>query len=211
MHGKIPMKRLIALIFSAFFVLSAAAQEAPDVLIKRVSEEVLSIVRTDKELQNGNTKRAVELVEQKVLPHFNFTRMTRLAMGKEWNKATPDQQQRLTQEFKTLLVRTYSNALTGYKNQTLRYKSFKMDGADKEVVVQTEVVRPGAPALPIDYSLEKQDNGWKVYDVVVDGISLVVSYRDQFGQEVRANGVDGLIKSIAAKNKSLENGKADKK
>ena len=205
------MKRIIALVFSAFLAFAATAQEAPDALVKRVADEVLTVLRTDKELQSGNTRRAIELVEQKVLPNFNFTRMTRLALGKEWNKATPEQQQKLTAEFKTMLVRTYSNALTGYKNQALRYKTFKMNPGDKEVVVQSEIVRPGAPLLPIDYSLEKLDGGWKVYDVVVDGISLVVSYRDQFSQEVRINGVDGLIKALAAKNKTFEVSKADKK
>lgn len=205
------MKRLVVLVFSALFALSAWAQEAPDALVKRITEEVLQIVRTDKNLLNGDTQRAIELVDQKVLPHFNFNRMTALAVGKDWRKATPEQQQKLSQEFKTLLVRTYSNALTGYKNQTVRYKKFKMNPADAEVLVQTEILQPGGQPVQLDYSMEKQDKGWKVYDVVVGGISLVTNYREQFGQEVRANGIDGLIKAIAHKNKSLEAGKADKK
>lgn len=201
------MKKLISLVFLAFFAVSAWAQEAPDALVKRITEEVLAIVRTDKDLQNGDTKRAIELVEQKVLPHFNFTHMTALAVGKDWRKASPEQQQKLTQEFKTLLVRTYSNSLTGYKNQTVRYKNFRMNPGDKEVKVQTEILQPGTQAIQLDYSMEQLDKGWKVYDVVVGGISLVTNYRDQFGQEVRANGIDGLIKAIAGKNKSLEAGK----
>lgn len=201
------MKRFFIFAFSALMTFSAWAQEAPDALVKRITEEVLLIVRTDKGLINGDTNRAVELIDQKVLPHFNFQRMTALAVGKEWRKATPEQQQKLTVEFKTLLVRTYSNALTGYKNQTVRYKNFKMNPADAEVTVQTEVLQPGGQPIQLDYSMEKQDKGWKVYDVVVGGISLVTNYRDQFGQEVRANGIDGLIKAIASKNQSLAAGK----
>lgn len=205
------MKRFIAVIFGAFLAFSVFAQEAPDVMVKRVTEEVLNIIRTDKELQSGNARRAMELVDQKVLPHFNFSHMTALAVGKDWRKATPEQQQRLAQEFKTLLVRTYSNALTSYKNQTVRYKAFKMTPGDTDVLVQTEIVQPGAQPVQLNYSLEKADGGWKVYDVVVGGISLVTNYREQFGQEVRSGGIDGLIKAISAKNKSLEAGKTEKK
>lgn len=201
------MKRFAVLFLSAFLSLSAWAQEAPDVLVKRITEEVLHIIRTDKELQEGNTQRAIELVDQKVLPHFNFTRMTALAVGRDWRKASPEQQQKLTEEFKTLLVRTYSNALTGYKNQTVRYKPIKMDAEGKDVRVPTEILQPGGQPVQLDYNMEKLENGWKVYDVVVGGISLVTNYRDQFGQEVRANGIDGLIKAISTKNKSFETGK----
>jgi phospholipid transport system substrate-binding protein len=123
-------------------------QESPDALIKKVTDEVLTIVRQDKDIQNGNTKKAIELVEVKVLPHFNFQRMTALAMGRDWKKATGEQK-KLSQEFKTLLVRTYSNALTGYKDQTIRYKPTKMQSGDTEVVVKTEVVQPGCRADPV--------------------------------------------------------------
>ncbi len=201
------MKRFAILLLSSFLACSAWAQEAPDVLVKRITEEVLHIIRTDKDLQEGNTQRAIELVDQKVLPHFNFTRMTALAVGRDWRKASPEQQQKLTEEFKTLLVRTYSNALTGYKNQTVRYKPVKMDAEGKDVRVPTEILQPGGQPVQLDYNMEKQENGWKVYDVVVGGISLVTNYRDQFGQEVRANGIDGLIKAISTKNKSFETGK----
>lgn len=181
----------------------AFAQEAPDVLVHRVTEEVLEIVRKDKEIQNGNTQKAIDLVEVRVLPHFNFARMTALAVGKDWRKASPQQQQQLTQEFKTLLVRTYSNALTGYRNQKMVYKPLKMNPGDGDALVRTEVVQPGNKPVQIDYSLEKVEAAWKVYDVVVAGISLVTNYRDQFGQEVRNGGIDGLIAAIAGKNKSL--------
>ncbi len=198
------MKKLIVLAFFTLLASFAQAQAAPDVLVKQVTEEVLEIVRKDRDIQNGNAKKAIELVDAKVIPHFNFQHMTALAVGKDWRKASPQQQQQLTSEFKTLLVRTYSNALTGYKNQKVVYKPFRMNPGDAEVVVRTEVQQPGNQPVQLDYSLEKLDSGWKVYDVSVAGISLVTNYRDQFGQEVRNSGIDGLIKAIATKNKSLE-------
>lgn len=201
------MKKLFSLLLSLLISSAAFAQEAPDALIQRITEEVLEIVRKDKDIQNGSTQKVVDLAEKRVLPHFNFQHMTALALGKEWRKASPQQQQQLTAEFKTLLVRTYSNALTGYRNQRIVYKPFKMNAGDTDVLVRTEVVQPGSKPVQVDYSLEKQDSGWKVYDVVVAGISLVTNYRDQFGQEVRNGGIDGLIASIVAKNKSLENRK----
>lgn len=207
------MKKIIALIFATLVAATAQAQEMPDVLIKQVTEDVLEIVRNDKDIQNGNTQKAIDLVDKKVLPHFDFLHMTALALGKDWRKATPQQQQQLTAEFKTLLVRTYSNALTGYKNQKVVYKPFKMNAGETDVLVRTEVLQPGSKAVQLDYSLEKKESGWKVYDVTVAGISLVTNYRDQFAQEVRNGGVDGLIATVAAKNKSLESNlaKAEKK
>ena len=184
-----------------------AQVDSPDGLIKKVTEDVLTIVRQDKDIQSGNTKKAIELVEAKVLPNFNFQHMTALAMGKDWNKASSEQKKRLTEEFKTLLVRTYSNALTGYRDQTIRYKPTKMQPGDDDVVVRTEVVQPGSKAIQLDYSMEKLADGWKVYDVVVAGVSLVTNYRDTFNQEVRANGVDGLLQMLVNKNKQLESGK----
>lgn len=207
------MNKFLSFLLAAFCISSAIAQEAPDALIQHVTEDVLEIVRKDKDIQNGNANKAIELVDKKVLPHFNFQHMTALAVGKEWRKATPQQQQQLTAEFKTLLVRTYSNALTSYKNQKVVYKPFKMNPGDADVLVRTEVLQPGSKPVQLDYSLEKLDAGWKVYDVVVAGISLVTNYRDQFGQEIRNGGIDGLIASVAAKNKSLEANlaKAEKK
>ncbi len=206
------MKKLFALFLALFVSATVVAEEAPDVLVQRVTEEVLDIVRKDKDIQNGHTQKVMELVDKKVLPNFNFTRMTALALGKEWRKASPQQQQQLTAEFRTLLVRTYSNALTSYKNQKIIYKPFKMAPAEVDVLVRTEVQQPGSKPVQLDYSLEKVDGGWKVYDVVVAGISLVTNYRDQFSQEVRNGGIDGLIAAIAAKNKSLESAaKAEKK
>lgn len=207
------MKRFAAFLLAALVFTLAQAQETPDVLIQTVSDEVLDIIRKDKDIQNGNTAKVIELVDKKILPHFNFPHMTALAVGKEWKKATPQQQQQLTTEFKTLLVRTYSNALIGYRNQKIVYKPFKMNAGDVEALVRTEVQQPGSKAIQLDYSLEKLDAGWKVFDVTVAGISLVTNYRDQFGQEVRNSGIDGLISTIAAKNRSLEGAiaKVDKK
>ena len=202
------MKKLIAVFFSVLLAVPALAQEAPDVLVKRVTEEVLEIVRKDREIQDGSTQKAIELVDQKVLPNFDFRHMTALAVGKDWKKASPGQQQQLTAEFKTLLVRTYSNALTSYKNQKIVYKPFRMNPDDSEVLVRTEVIQPGSKPVQIDYNLKKSDTSWKVYDVVVAGISLVTNYRDQFAQEVRSGGIDGLIAAIAAKNKSVLGGSA---
>lgn len=211
MHSK--MKKLFFSIFSVCFATAVFAQEAPDALVKQVTDEVLDIVRKDKDIQNGNTQKVIDLVDKKVLPHFNFQHMSALALGKEWKKANAQQQQQLVHEFKTLLVRTYANALTGYKNQKIVFKPFKMSPAETDVLVRTEVLQPGSKPVQLDYSLEKLDNGWKVYDVSVAGISLVTNYRDQFSQEVRNGGIDGLISTLVAKNKSLENNlaKADKK
>jgi phospholipid transport system substrate-binding protein len=203
------MKVLFPLLFGLFLSCGSvlAQEDSPDALIKKVTDDVLTIVRQDKDIQSGNTKKAIELVEAKVLPNFNFQHMTALAMGRDWSKATPEQKKQLSEEFKTLLVRTYSNALTGYKDQTVRYKPTKMQSGDTDVLVRTEIVQPGNKPVQLDYSLEKQADGWKVYDVVVAGVSLVTNYRDTFNQEVRANGVDGLIQMLATKNKQLDPGK----
>lgn len=203
------MKSLFALVLGLLLSCSPAlAQEdSPDALIKKVTEDVLTIVRQDKDIQNGNTKKAIDLVEVKVLPNFDFQHMTALAMGKDWNKASPEQKKRLSEEFKTLLVRTYSNALTGYRDQMVRYKPSKMQSGDTEVLVRTEILKPGNKPIALDYALEKQADGWKVFDVIVAGVSLVTNYRDTFTQEVRANGIDGLIKMLVTKNNQMDPGK----
>jgi phospholipid transport system substrate-binding protein len=203
------MKFVLAFLL-AFFVANGAvfAQESgPDALVKKITDDVLTVVRQDKDIQNGNTKKAIELVETKVLPHFNFQHMTALAMGREWAKTSPEQKKRLSEEFRTLLVRTYSNSLTAYKNQTVNYKPTKAGAEEVDVLVRTEIIQPGNKPVQLDYALEKVGDAWKVYDVVVAGISLVTNYRDTFTQEVRANGVDGLILMLVNKNKQLETGK----
>ncbi|HWS13344.1 MAG TPA: ABC transporter substrate-binding protein [Rhodocyclaceae bacterium] len=196
---------ILATVLGAALSLPAAGQDnAPDVLVKTVTNDVLAIVREDKDIQSGSTKRAIELVEQKVLPHFNFTRMTQLAVGRDWRQASPEQQSKLVAEFKDLLVRTYSNALTGYRNQVISFKPARYQPADTDVIVRTEVKQPGAQPVSIDYSLRKEADGWKVYDVVVANVSLVTNYRESFAAEVRSGGIDGLIKALQNRNKSLE-------
>ena len=203
------MKRFVSFLFSWLVMLSPALAQpvSPDGLVRTVTDDVLTIVRQDKDIQGGNTRKAIELVDTKVLPYFNFQRMTALAVGRDWSKASPEQKKRLADEFKTLLVRTYSNALTSYKNQTVTYKPTKMQAGDTDVLVKTEIVQPGSKPVQLDYALEKQGDSWKVYDVIVAGVSLVTNYRDTFNQEVRNNGIDGLIQMLVNRNKQLETGK----
>jgi phospholipid transport system substrate-binding protein len=203
------MKPLLSLVFALFVAAGPvfAQDVGPDALVKKVTDDVLTVVRQDAEIQNGNTKKAIALVETKVVPYFNFQHMTALAMGRDWSKASPEQKKRLTEEFKALLVRTYSNSLTAYKNQTVAYKPTKMQAGETDVIVKTEILQHGNKPIQLDYALEKMGDSWKVYDVIVAGISLVTNYRDTFMQEVRANGVDGLILMLANRNKQLETGK----
>ena len=200
------MKSLFALIGALLIATTAMSQEvAPDVLVKTVTNEVLEIVRKDKDIQSGNTKKAIDLVEIKVLPHFNFTRMTQLAVARDWRQASAAQQKILTDEFHVLLVRTYAKALTEYKNQTVVFKPFALKAGETDVRVRTEIKQAGAGKnVELDYWLEKSGAAWKVYDIEVGGISLITNYRDSFASEVRNNGIDGLIKSLQAKNKSGE-------
>ena len=200
------MKFLFAFFCSAVIASTAVAQPmAPDVLIKSVTNDVLDIVRKDKEIQSGNTKKAVELVEAKVLPHFNFGRMTQMAMALNWRKATPAQKKILIDEFQTLLVRTYSRALTEYKDQSVVYKPFSMKADETDVRVRTEIKQAGAGKnIGMDYYLEKSGSGWKVYDIEVADVSLITNYRSSFATQVSTSGIDGLIKSLQEKNKSIE-------
>ena len=199
------MKWLFAMVAGLVLAAGVSAQEmTPDALIKSVTSDVLDIVRKDKDIQSGNTKKAIELVEAKVLPYFNFTHMTKLALARDWRNTTPAQQKILTDEFHALLVRTYSKALTEYKNQTIDYKPFKMQPGDTDVKVRTEIKQPGGKPIQLDYYLEKQERDWKVYDIEVGGISLILNYRESFANEVRQSGIDGLIQSLQAKNKSGE-------
>jgi phospholipid transport system substrate-binding protein len=178
----------------------ALAQEAPDALVKRVSQEALAIIKTDPQVQAGDQARIRELIETKLTPHFDIDRMTALAAGRAYRTATPEQKKRLGEEFKTLLIRTYSTALNQYRDQTIEYKPLRADPNATEVTVRTEVIRPGQTPVEIDYSLGKTPSGWKAYDVIVGGVSLVTNYRDEFTQQVQAGGIDGLIKSLATKN-----------
>lgn len=179
----------------------AAAEEAPDVLIKRVSSEVLDKLKADKSVQTGDMSKVLSLVDSQVMPNVNFVRMTASAVGRSWRQATPEQQKRLQEEFKVLLVRTYSGALSQVKDQSISVKPLRATPADIEVVVRTEVLGRGEP-VQLDYRMEKAATGWKIYDLNVLGVWLVETYRTQFAQEINANGVDGLIMSLAQRNKS---------
>ena len=199
------MKALIGLAFCCALALPASAADvtSPDALAKSVTEEVLAVLRADKDIQAGNTKKVIDLVENKVLPHFNFTRMTRLAVGANWRQATPEQQKRLTNEFRTLLVQTYAATLTAYRDHKVEFRPLRLQPDDTDVVVKTSIVQPAGKPVTVDYRMEKTDNGWKVYDVVVADLSLVQNYRGTFNSEVQKGGVDGLIKALADKNKQL--------
>ena len=198
------MKKILLACFLAVISLGVFAQEAPDALVKRVTDEVLEIIRKDKDIQNGSTQKVVDLVETKVLPHFNFMRMTALAVGREWRKATPQQQKALAGEFRDLLVRTYANALSSYKDQQVNYRPFKLEAGATDVTVRTEIKKPGSQPIKLDYSLEKLADGWKVYDVVVADVSLVSNYRGEFAEEIGRTGIDGLLQKMAARNRELE-------
>lgn len=182
----------------------SSAEVAPDQLVKNVTNEVLEIIRTDKDIQSGNSKRVIDLVNAKVLPHFNFTHMTQLALARDWRVANAGQQKTLTDEFRTLLVRTYSKALTEYKNQTIEFKPFTLKNGETDVKVRSQIIQPGAKPISLDYYLEMMPQGWKVYDIEVSGISLVTNYRESFATEVRNNGIDGLISTLQTKNRGME-------
>jgi phospholipid transport system substrate-binding protein len=193
---------------SGLLALPAHAQEeAPDALIKRLSNEVLDQIKEDKSLQSGNVSRIIALVDAKILPHLNFQRMTASAVGPAWRQASPQQKQRLQEAFKTLLVRTYAGALTQVSDQTIAMKPLRAADTDKDVVVRSEIVGRGDP-IQLEYRLEKtpgQGAGWKIYNLNVLGVWLVETYRSQFAQEINAKGIDGLITTLETRN--LSNGK----
>lgn len=179
-----------------------AADEAPDAMIARLSDEALQTLRTDKAFKDGDTAKIVSLVDKIVMPHVNFRRMTSAAVGPGWRKATPAQQERLQQEFKTLLVRTYAGALAQVKNETISVKPLRAKPGDTDVLVRTEVSGRGEP-IQLDYRLEQtpgDGTGWKIYNLNVMGVWLVETYRNQFAQEINAKGIDGLIAALVARN-----------
>jgi phospholipid transport system substrate-binding protein len=187
------------------FLASAQAQEVPpDVLVKNVTTEVVELITKDKEIRAGNRTKLIQVIEAKVLPHFNFSSMTALAMGQNWSKATPEQKKRLIEEFRTLLVRTYASALAAYSEQRFDYRPLRSRPTDTDVIVNVRVIQSGAQPVPIDYSMEKTAAGWKVYDVMVGGVSLVANYRTEFNSTVREVGIEGLIRNLQAKNRSID-------
>ena len=200
------ISRLLALVVTASalsFTAAASAQEAPDALVKRVSEEVLAVARTDKEIQAGNINRIVALVEEKILPYVDSDRMTALAAGRYWRQATPEQQKQLTAEFRRLLIYTYSGALSSIRDQKIEYKPLRADPTDTEVEVRSQVIQSRGEPVQLNYRLEKLPSGWKMYDVNVMGAWLVEAYKGTFSNEIAKVGIDGLIKTLADKNKQL--------
>ena len=183
----------------------AMAEVAPDELVKRVTLEVLDIVKHDREIQAGDHRKILALVDEKVLPHFEFGAMTRIAMGRNWRQASPEQKKALISEFRTLLVRTYSSALSSYQDERFEFRPLRAKAGDSDVTVNVRVIQPGRQPVAIDYDMEKTPGGWKCYNVYVAGVSLVANYRSEFDAEVRKGGIDGLLKSLQAKNRSLEN------
>ena len=198
--------RLLLLLGSMLFLRHSLAQEVtpPDVLVKAVTLEVVDLISKDKDIQAGNRARLLQVIDAKVLPHFDFDSMTALAMGQNWRATTPEQKKQLVESFRTLLVRTYASALAAYSEQKFDFRPLRAKPTDTDVTVQVRVLQPGAQPVPIDYSMERTPAGWKVYDVMVGGVSLVANYRTEFATVVRANGVDKLIKDLQAKNRSLE-------
>ena len=199
------MKKLLVILSAFTFLGPSWAQDVtPDVLVKNVTLEVVELIAKDKEIKAGSRAKLIQVIEAKVLPHFNFTAMTALAMGQQWNKATPEQKKLLTEEFKTLLVRTYASALAAYSEQKFDFRPLRAKSSDTDVTVNVRVLQPGAQAVTLDYSMEKTGSGWKVYDVMVGGVSLVANYRTEFANTVRNSGIDGLIKDLQKKNASLD-------
>ena len=194
------MKKALAALGFWFIVTPGLAQDTPpDALVKKVTLEVVELITKEK----GNRAKIVSVIEEKVLPHFNFTAMTALAVGQNWGKASPEQKKRLTEEFRTLLVRTYASALAAYSEQKFDFRPLRAKPTDTDVTVNVRVLQPGGQPVTLDYSMEKTANGWKVYDVMVGGVSLVANYRTEFANAVRTSGIDGLIKDLQTKNRTL--------
>lgn len=198
---KLLLKSIYFLAFIGFSSLSLA-EMGPDELVKKTAEEVLEIVKSDKDIQAGDQQKIFALAEAKILPNFDFDRVSRLVLGRNWANATKEQQAQFQKEFRTLLLRTYASALSKYQNQTIQYLPFRSQPDATRATVKTQILQPGGQPIGIDYTLEKGTNGWKVFDIVIEGVSLVTNYRSQFNNEIRqAGGMDGLIQKIAEKNK----------
>ena len=199
---------MAAMVFSSWAIADAVP---PDVLVKSTATEVLEILKKDKDIQNGDTKKIVQLTEEKILPHFNFERMSQLVLGRNWLKANKEQQDRFVGEFRTLLVRTYSSALAKYRNQTMEYKPLRAQSGDARVVVKTLIMQSGSQPVKVDYSMEKTGDEWKVVDVTIEDVSIVTSYRSQFDDSIKKDGMDSLIQRLVDKNHQGATSVAEKK
>ena len=199
------MKRLINLVLGvvlAITSLMAQANVPADVFVKGVADDVLTIVKKDKDIQNGDQEKIFALAEEKILPNFNFDHVCRLVLGKNFSKASKEQQDAFQREFRTLLIRTYASALSKYRNQTIEYKPLRDISDEKQITVKTQILQPGGQPIAVDYTLEAAGDTWKVYDITIEGVSLVTNYRGQFSNEIRQGGMDGLIQKLVDKNKS---------
>ena len=194
------MKWLLALSFLVLPAFAQAQQLGPEELVKKITQDVLDAIKNDKELASGNRQKALKLAEEKILPHVDFQEATRLAVGRSWNQASPEQKKKLVEEFRSMLVRTYSSAVSSYEGQTMKVLPVRMKPDDTEVTVRNQYIRPGGKPVALDYSMRKTDGGWKIYDIVVEGVSLVLTYRSEFDAVVKQQGIDGLIKTLASKN-----------
>ena len=199
------LTRFVACSLALWFAGGATAQESPDVLIRRAVDEVTTAIKADREIQNGNRQKINSLVDTKIVPYLNFQRMTQSAVGRHWARATPEQQQALMREFKGLLTNTYSGAFSTYRPDTvIEYKPLRMQPGDNDAVVRSQVRAGANEPIQLDYYLERFDGAWKVIDINILGARLIETYRSQFNTEITANGIDGLIKALSAKNRSIE-------
>ena len=199
------MKYLSSVILSFVLFCASATAHAnvpADVFVKGVADDVLTIVKKDKDIQNGDQEKIFALAEEKIMPNFNFDHVCRLVLGKNFSKASKEQQDAFQREFRALLIRTYASALSKYRNQTIEYKPMRDIADDKQVTVKTQILQPGGQPIGVDYTLEQMGDVWKVYDITIEGVSLVTNYRGQFSNEVRQGGMDGLIQKLVEKNKS---------
>ena len=207
------MKYLLGYVLGLVCAIGVVQAEmlAPDELIRVTVADVIAVIKTDKDIQAGSQEKTLALVEEKVLPHFDFERMTQLAVGKHWRQATPEQRQALTREFRNKLVRTYTKAFTVYRDQTVEVKPLRM-GADitDEATVKTLINKPGSQPIPVDYEMKKSDNGWKAFDISIEGVSMVMSYRGTFTSQIEQGGIDGLIKTLSDKNTVAASGELNK-
>lgn len=200
----LPIRRLallLPLLLSFFLLTPAAAQElGPEEMVKKLTADVLEAIKSDKQLQAGDKRKALQLAEQKIIPHLDFRESAQLAMGKSWNTATAAQQAQITVEFRSMLTRIYSNAIDVYRGQTMRVLPLRQPPGSTEVTVRNQYLREGRPPVPVEYAMKKTPEGWKIYDISVEGVSLVLTYRAEFESITRVSGIDGLLKRLAEKN-----------
>jgi len=194
------MKIFLALAAFLLITPALAQEDNPEALVKKMTDDVMTAIKGDKQLAAGDKQKALKLAEEKILPHVDFGEATRLALGRAWNEASPEQRKRLVSEFRNMLVRTYSNAISAYEGQTMKVLPVRMKPGDSEATVRNQFVRGGGKPVGVDYQMRKANDGWKIYDISVEGVSLVLTYRSEFDAIVKQQGIDGLIKRLAERN-----------